>query len=249
MGKLIRKNLFFLLYPIPTNSMLGVTLEELEDVSAGGGKTSNRSSGIRELIETAKSLIVLLVVALSLRATIVEAFKIPSASMERTLQIGDHILVNKFSYGLHLPFFQKEAVWQYDVPTRGDIIVFTLPDNPRTAEDESDTNLIKRVIGLPGDQIRVSGTNVYVNGTRYAEDDEYTSWLEKGLDPRTGEPREFGPVIVPPGKLFMMGDNRDRSKDSRFWDDPFLPVQRVKGRAFIIYWNAAMFHRMFRILH
>ena len=205
-------------------------------------------SGLRELYETAKSLITLLIIALCLRATVVEAFKIPSASMEGTLQIGDHILVNKLSYGLHLLFFQKEAVWQYATPERGDIIVFTLPDNPVTTEDESETNLIKRVMGLPGDQIRVEGTNVYINGDRYAPDDKYASWLTGGLD-QLGHVKRFGPVIVPPGKLFMMGDNRDFSKDSRYWIDPFLPIERVKGRAFIIYWNGAMYKRMLRILH
>jgi signal peptidase I len=217
----------------------------LEDTSTSAETNTSvdelKKSSLHELYETVKSLGSLLVIALCLRASVVEAFKIPSASMEATLQIGDHILVNKLSYSIHLPFFQKESVWQYGVPDRGDIVVFTLPDNPRTADDESDTNLIKRVIGLPGDTLKVEGTNVYINGNRYTPDDSYASWLSGGT-------KNFGPVVIPKDKLFMMGDNRDFSKDSRFWEDPFLPIERVKGRAFIIYWNGSMYQRMFRIL-
>lgn len=208
--------------------------------STSSEENKNQSSLLTELYENIKSLAYLLVIALCLRATVVEAFKIPSSSMEPTLQIGDHILVNKLSYGLRLLFFQKEAIWQYSTPSRGEIVVFTLPDNPRTSEDESDTNLIKRVIGLPGDTLEVRGTNVFINGTRYANDDKYASWLSGGV-------KDFGPVIIPKDKLFMMGDNRDFSKDARYWADPFLSIERVKGRAFIIYWNASMFRRILRI--
>jgi len=212
----------------------------IETPSPSSEDITKAKSGLVEFYETVKGLASLLIVALCLRATIVEAFKIPSSSMEATLQIGDHILVNKLSYGLHLPFFQKEAVYQYATPERGDIVVFTLKDNPQTPEDESDTNLIKRVIGLPGDTLQVKGTNVIINGSRYAADDKYASWLSGGV-------KNFGPVIIPKDKLFMMGDNRDFSKDARYWADPFLPRERVKGRAFIIYWNSSMFRRIFRI--
>lgn len=208
--------------------------------NASSEENKKQPSVFYELYETIKGLAYLLVIALCLRATVVEAFKIPSSSMEATLQVGDHILVNKLSYGLHLLFFQKEAVWQYATPSRGDIVVFTLKDNPKTPEDESDTNLIKRVIGLPGDTIEVKGVNVFINGTRYAADDKYASWLSGGV-------KNFGPVVIPKDKLFMMGDNRDFSKDARYWADPFLPIERVKGRAFIIYWNTSMFRRIFRI--
>jgi signal peptidase I len=217
-------------------------LEEtgISNPTVGAEEDSHVKSALYEFYETIKGLAYLLVIALCLRATVVEAFKIPSSSMEATLQIGDHILVNKLSYGLHLLFFQKEAVWQWGTPARGDIVVFTLKDNPLTQEDESDTNLIKRVIGLPGDVLEVKGTSVYINGSRYAADDKYASWLSGGV-------KNFGPVAIPKDKLFMMGDNRDFSKDARYWIDPFLPIERVKGRAFIIYWNSSMFRRILRI--
>lgn len=209
---------------------------------AGAGQGVGQNSAFKELIETVKGLVVLLIIALCIRATVVEAFKIPSASMEPTLQIDDHILVNKFSYGLHLLFLQKEALVNWSTPKRGDIVVFTQPDDPETPDvDESETNLIKRVIGLPGDRIEVRGTNLYINGSLYAPDEKYAVWQNGGT-------KDFGPMVVPPGKIFLLGDNRDYSRDSRYWKDHFLPVERVKGRAFIIYWNGGMLNRLFKVV-
>jgi len=216
----------------------------LEQVSSppSAAAPAAANSGTKELIETVKSLAGLIIVALCLRASVVEAFKIPSASMEPTLQIGDQILVNKLSYGLHLLFFQKQSVWMWSIPDRGDIVVFTLPDEPDTSDtDESDTNLIKRIIGLPGDRVEVRGTNVYINGSLYAPDERYAVWQNGGT-------KDFGPMVVPPGRVFLLGDNRDYSKDARFWKDHFLPVERLKGRAFMIYWNGGMLHRIFKWL-
>ncbi len=189
-----------------------------------------RSSQWVEFISLIKSLAVFFGIAFMLRASVVEAFKIPSSSMEPTLLIGDHILVNKLSYGFRIPF-RSETVVDFRNPRRGDVVVFTLPDDPSTPEvDESETNIIKRVIGLPGDEIQIDGTKLYVNGETYTKDDAYARWQEGGL-------KNFGPVVVPPGKVLLLGDNRDHSKDSRFWPDPFLDMARIKGRAFIIYWN------------
>jgi signal peptidase I len=213
-----------------------------QSTSPTNADSSAPTSATKDLIESAKSFIVLIAVALCLRASVVEAFKIPSASMEPTLQIGDHILVNKLSYGVRVLFLQKEALWQFGVPDRGEIVVFTQPDDPETPEtDESDTNLIKRIIGLPGDRIEVRGTNLYINGSLYKPDMKYAIWQNGGT-------RDFGPMTVPPGKVFLMGDNRDYSRDSRFWKDHFLPVERVKGRAFIIYWNGGMVDRILRLI-
>lgn len=196
---------------------------------------------MRETIDFIKSLAVFIALALVLRASVVEAFKIPSSSMESTLEIGDHILVNKLSYGFRLPLI-AETIYNYGAPKRGEIVVFTLPDDPRTTNiDESDTNIIKRAIGLPGDTVEVKGTQVFINGELYEGDLEHAQWLQGGA-------KDFGPVTVPEGKVLLLGDNRDYSRDSRFWDDPFLDIARVKGRAFIVYWNSREMGRIFHII-
>jgi signal peptidase I len=184
---------------------------------------------VAEVLSFAKTLAVFLVLAFFLRASVVEAFKIPSGSMIPTLRIGDHILVLKFPYGVRLPLM-KETLVQYGEPKRGDVVVFTRPDDPATPDDESKTNIIKRVIGLPGEIVEVRDTQVYINNKKYTE--IYARWEEGGL--REGN---FGPERVPAGKIFLLGDNRDHSRDSRFWPDAFLPMSRVKGRAAIIYWS------------
>ncbi len=193
-------------------------------------KTSANPNKWSEFFSLLKSFAIFFAIAFFLRASVVEAFKIPSSSMEQTLLIGDHILVNKLSYGLRLPFV-NETVFEFRKPKRGDVVVFTLPDNQLTPEDESDTNIIKRVIGLPGDIVEVRGTRVIINGNYYSQDDKYAVWVYGGK-------RDFGPVEVPEGSVLLLGDNRDQSKDSRFWDDPFLSIARIKGRAFMIYWNS-----------
>jgi signal peptidase I len=162
--------------------------------------------------EYAEAFIIAILLALVIRTFVVQAFKIPSGSMLPTLQIGDHILVNKFLY-------------YFEPIRRGDIIVFKFP------QDES-RDFIKRVIGLPGDTIEVRDKQVLVNGQALAE--PYAAF-EDGSVARSGEREHFGPVAIPPGKLFMMGDNRDHSMDSRYWG--LLDTQKVKGKAFIIYFS------------
>lgn len=196
----------------------------------------------QEILSAAKSLVTLIVLAVLLRGTVVEAFKIPSSSMVPTLLIGDHILVNKLAYKLGFSLLSvDQTFWLYGTPSRGDIVVFTLPDDPSTPDvDESQTNLIKRVIGLPGDRVEVRGTNVYLNGRIYQEDDRYARWLGGGT-------KDFGPVTVPAGRVLLLGDNRDYSRDARYWPDPFLEISRIKGRAFFIYWSSVdPLQRMFR---
>ncbi len=189
-----------------------------------------------------KTVILLITIAYVLRASVVEAYKIPSSSMEPTLQIEDHILVNKLSYGLWLPFMKKSAV-QYSEPQRGDVVVFTLPDDPTTPGiDESNTNIIKRVIGLPGETVEVRGKKVLIND-KLLQDESYAQWKHDGET-------DFGPQRVPEGKVLLLGDNRDLSRDSRFWNDHYLDMKRIKGRAFFIY---LAFHsplrRMFSVIH
>lgn len=198
------------------------------------GQPQPRSGVLADGYELVKTLMFFVVMAIVLKASVVEAFKIPSASMVPTLEIGDHILVNKLSYGFRLPMMTLTA-FDYRVPTRGDVVVFTLPEDPGT-------NIIKRVIGVPGDTIQVKGMKLYINGQIYDKDSEYAIWVRGGI-------KDFGPVVVPPGKVLMLGDNRDQSRDSRYWDDPFLDVSRIKGRAFIIYWNSTfVFKHLFEVI-
>ncbi len=200
------------------------------------------SSQWAELFSLFKSLVIFFGIAFMLRASVVEAFKIPSSSMEPTLQIGDHILVNKLSYGVRLPF-KLTTAFDFRVPKRGDVVVFTLPDDPESLEiDEAETNIIKRVMGLPGDKIEVRGTQIFINDELYDHDSDYAIWVRGGH-------MNFGPIKVPEGRVLLLGDNRDQSKDSRYWDDPFLEIPRIKGRAFIIYWNwPSPLDRIFHII-
>ena len=176
--------------------------------------------------EYAESIIVAVILALIIRTLVVQAFKIPSGSMEDTLAIGDHILVNKFIYGMKVPLVEKKFFKLRD-PRRGDVIVFEYPE-------DASKDFIKRVIGTPGDTVEVKEKKVYVNGLLY--DNPHEVHKEKDLFPKEQNPREnMGPVKVPAGSYFMMGDNRDRSYDSRFWG--FVKSDKVKGLAFIKYWS------------
>lgn len=199
-------------------------------------------SRVAEVISFIKTLVLLVAIAIMLRGTVIEAFKIPSGSMIPTLRIGDHILVGKLSYGLRLPFMAS-TVYDYAEPKRGDIVVFTRPDDPATQdEDDSSINIIKRVVGLPGEEVEVVGTKVIINGKPLEE--PYAIWDEGGV-------KSWGPEKIPAGHVLLLGDNRDHSKDSRYWTDPFLDIKRIKGRAMIIYWtwDTSRFGRIGSILH
>ena len=170
--------------------------------------------------EYVKSIIIALIIALFVRTFVVQAYKIPSGSMIPTLMIGDHILVNKFIYGVKLPYIRRTII-PVSNPKRGDVIVFIFP------LDKS-KDFIKRVIGLPGDRVEIIGHHVYVNGRLYK--DEHAYYDTSGI-----VIRRFGPIKVPKWGLFVMGDNRNHSYDSRFWG--FVPLSYVKGKAFFIYWS------------
>ena len=176
--------------------------------------------------EYAESIIWALVLAFIIRSCVVQAFKIPSGSMEDTLVVGDHLLANKFIYGIKLPFTDARILKLRD-PVRGDVIVFQYP------EDRS-KDFIKRVVGVPGDEIAVRNKQVFVNGVPYRNPHEVHK--DAQLLTREQSPRDnFGPVRVPAHSYFMMGDNRDRSYDSRFWG--FITDSDIRGKAFIKYWS------------
>jgi len=182
-----------------------------------------RKSTLREYTE---AILIALALALFIRTFVIQAFKIPSGSMLNTLQIGDHILVNKFIYGIKNPLNGNTWI-PVKKPERGDVVVFKYPLNP-------DQDYIKRVIGVGGDKVEIKDKKVYINGELQKE--PYTIFLDNRTFPPGVQPRDtFGPVTVPENSLFVMGDNRDNSYDSRFWK--FVNLKAVKGEAFIIYWS------------
>lgn len=176
--------------------------------------------------EYAEAIVIAVLIAFFIRTFIIQAFKIPSGSMKPTLQIGDHILVTKFIYGIKIPIIRKTIV-SVSEPKRDDMVVFIYP------EDRS-KDFVKRVIGIGGDNIEIRNKKIYLNGLPYK--DNYGTYTDDMIIPGAAQPRDnFGPVTVPPGSVFVMGDNRDQSYDSRFWG--FVDLRDVLGKAFIIYWS------------
>ena len=176
--------------------------------------------------EYAEAIIVALVLALFIRTFVVQAFKIPSGSMEPTLEIGDHILVNKFIYGVKIPFTSIQ-LFPLEKPKRGDVVVFIYPLDPSK-------DFIKRVVAVEEDTVKIINKKLYINGVQvpdphgvYTDESSFSGEVQKRDN--------FGPVTVPKGALFVLGDNRDRSLDSRFWG--YVPLRDVRGKAFIIYWS------------
>lgn len=181
----------------------------------------------RILWEYAEAIVTALILALIIRAYVVQAFKIPTGSMEPTLLVGDHLLVNKFIYGTHLPFVDGKVLAVRE-PRRGDIVVFKYPRDP-------DRDFIKRIVGVGGDVVQERDKVIYINGKPV--DEPFAAHSDPAVEPPgSGEPRDnFGPVTVPEGKYFVMGDNRDQSYDSRYWG--FVDEEEIRGKAIIIYWS------------
>lgn len=176
--------------------------------------------------EYAEAIGIAILLALFIRTFVVQAFKIPSGSMLPTLQIGDHLLVNKFIYGIRLPFAGTLLV-PIKEPKRGDIIVFRFP------RDRS-TDYIKRVVGLPGDKLEIRDKTLLINDRKV--DDPHAHFTSAEVLPEGISPKDnLGPIVVPPDKYFVMGDNRDNSSDSRFWG--FVDDADILGKAMIIYWS------------
>jgi len=197
--------------------------KENKEIAGTGVRT--RSQVIREYVE---SILIAVALAMVLRTFVIQAFKIPSASMEPTLLIGDHILVNKFIYGIKVPFTDIR-MFQFAKPHRGDIVVFITPeDKDLSFWDQRD--FIKRVVGIEGDFLEIKDKKVYINGKPW--EDNFAVHRDPGIHK---ERDTFGPITVPKDSLFMMGDNRDHSNDSRFWG--FVDMKEVKGKAFVIYWS------------
>ena len=189
-------------------------------------KIKNKGKLKSKVHEYAEAIIIAILIAVVVRTFIVQAFKIPSRSMLPTLLVGDHILVNKFIYGAKVPVLRKTII-SITNPQRGDIVVFIYPN-------DRDKDYIKRVIGVSGDKIEIKNKIIFINGKQYS--DAYGIYSDKVTYPASMQPRDnFGPVTVPAESLFVMGDNRDESADSRFWG--FVDLKDVEGKAFIIYWS------------
>lgn len=179
-----------------------------------------------KLWDWTKSLLIALILALFIRAFIVQAYKIPSGSMIPTLLIGDYLLVNKLAYGIKNPI-KDDFIYFWKFPKRQEIVVFTYPQNKKL-------DFIKRVIGLPGDTVQIVNKKVYVNGKLLNE--PYVQFSDPEIYPQEISPRDnYGPIKVPPEHIFVLGDNRDQSHDSRFWG--FVPIKYLKGKALIIYFS------------
>ena len=198
-------------------------LSEKPETEIEAEAPKKKKGALRENIE---AIVVAIILALFIRTFVVQAFKIPSGSMKDTLLIGDHILVNKFVYGVKIPFSNETLIPVKD-PRRGDIVVFRFPEEP-------EKDFIKRVIAVGGDTVEIRKKKVLVNGEPLNHD--YGIYTDPYVMPGALQPRDnFGPVAVPEGKLFVMGDNRDHSYDSRFWG--FVDLDDVRGKAFMIYWS------------
>ena len=196
---------------------------------ASAGPRPFRKSVVREYFE---SIVIAVILALFVRTFVVQAFKIPTGSMENNLLIGDHLLVNKFVFGPSSSGIERALLPERPI-RRGDVIVFKYPE-------DRERDFIKRVIGLPGETLEVKDKRVYINGKRI--DEPYVHYLEppQGAasfsEITSYDLRErYGPVTIPADRYFVMGDNRDNSQDSRYWG--MLPRDDVKGRAVMIYWS------------
>ena len=185
---------------------------------------------LREYLEV---LLITLIFAIFARTYTVQAFKIPTGSMEENLLVGDHILVNKFIYGPSLSALERALLPTQSI-RRGDVVVFKFPEDP-------ERDFIKRCVGLPGDEIEIVNKALFVNGQK-VDDASYAYRLDPRTYPRSvfldeayRDRDNFGPVTVPAGHYFFMGDNRDNSNDSRFWGP--VSGEFIKGRALLIYWS------------
>ena len=179
---------------------------------------------IKEYLEP---IVIAVLIALFIRTFVVQAFKIPSSSMEPTLLVGDYILVNKFIYGIRIPYTDTKF-FPMKQPDRGDVIVFIYPKD--TSKD-----FIKRVIGKEGEKIEIVQNKIFVNGKQI--EDPWGHFEKYDWSKYLQAMEKFGPVVVPKDCLFVLGDNRDNSQDSRFWG--FVNLNAVKGKAFIIYFSWA----------
>ena len=223
----------------------------MESAKAASKTTSRRSarakSTLREYVE---AIVLAVLLTIVIRGLVVQAFRIPTGSMEDPLLVGDFLFVNKMIYGSEIdigPGGSRLVYYRFPAirkPHRGDILVFRYPDDPSR-------DFIKRCVAVEGQTVEIKEKTLYVDGKAQVE--PYVVHSDDRVLPREISARDnFGPIVVPRGYVFMMGDNRDNSHDSRFWGP--LPLTLVKGKAMILYWswdaerNTPRFHRLFHLV-
>ncbi len=186
------------------------------------------SSKLRSLIRYFRLIVIAVALALVIKTLLVEAYNIPSESMENTLLVGDFLLADKLTYGPHIPFLGIKLPALRD-PKVGDVVVFRFPDNPNK-------NFIKRIIAKGGDEVQILDKAVYLNG-KVVDESRYAVHSDSmTLPPGSTQPRDnFGPITIPYGHYFVLGDNRDNSSDSRFWGT--VPRDHISGKAIFIHWS------------
>ncbi len=203
------------------------------------GRAKTRKDGVQHksaVREYSEAIVIAVILTLFIRTFVIQAFRIPTGSMENTLLVGDFLFVNKFLYGAKVPFTDVRLP-QVRNPRHGDVMVFKFPKDPTR-------DFIKRLVGAPGDTIEIRDKTVFVNGVK--QDEPYALFSGARVRPEgyqnpniyppgAGNRDNYGPVVVPPRHYFMMGDNRDNSDDSRFWG--FLDRDLIKGKAEFIYWS------------
>ena len=194
--------------------------------------TESKKSTLREYVE---AFVIAIILALFIRTFIIQAFKIPSGSMLPTLQIGDHLLVNKFIYGVKVPFTGTTLI-PIKTPKHNDVIVFKYPKDPSV-------DYIKRVIGISGDRLAIKNKKVFINGEPVA--DPHADFGRQIIPGHINSRDNFTEIKIPEGKVFVMGDNRDNSHDSRFWG--FVDEKDIRGKAIIIYWSWDLKYSLFSL--
>jgi len=182
-----------------------------------------KENKIRDWVEPAFEAIL---IAIVIRTFILQAFRIPTSSMEDTLLIGDHILANKFIYGTYIPW-NDDTTAAFTKPKRGDVVIFRYPIDKKLM-------FIKRCMALPGDTVEIKNKELYVNGTKMKEPYKFQKDPMRVFSAREAPRDNLGPITVPEDHYFVMGDNRDFSSDSRFWG--FLHKKYLRGKAWVVYW-------------
>lgn len=207
--------------------------EDAKKAAKGDQETPQAEEGRSSLREYLEALLIAAIFLGFSNTFLVKTFYIPSSSMEDTLLVGDHLFVNRYAYGLEATPLERMLMPGREID-RGDVVIFRSPKEPRT-------DLVKRCIGLPGDEIRIVDKQLYLNGER-VDDGAYAHRRDpkvfpsrRFLSPEVRHRDNFGPVVVPENQYFFLGDNRDQSYDSRFWGS--VPRHMIKGRALLIYWS------------
>ena len=219
---------------------------DMQPISGASVQLSRHRSWVRGVLELARSAALVIMFFFLVQSLLIEAFKIPTSSMEGTLLAGDFLLVNKAAYGAEIPGLGL-SLPAFSEPDRGDIIVFHPPHEP-------DEHYVKRLVGLPGDMLQMRDKSLFVNGekilepyVRYLDPDgdavhPSMSWQATYLRDRDAPGRyrpsrdNWGPLVVPPGRFFVLGDNRDNSEDSRYWG--FIMREAIEGRPWVVYYSS-----------